>query len=245
MSFFRSVFLCVVFGIARRAVFVRAFFLVPVLVNGEYPRRVAYGILGHGFVRDKPYALNDSVRAFDVYGTVGVDALFLLVPVNLFGEESFVLQVLDANVAPEPPQLQLVVEDGGVAENERFCVETGIEFLDEDALWKIPIGLVGFVEYAPLLGLYAVAGDSGVGNQRVDIEGRERRHVFGVAETVDNGFFLFFAGGEHRPQYHDREYEGGGELRNADGVSLFFHLLRAVSCSLSVSAGGSYRTTFR
>ena len=126
MSFFRSVFLCVVFGIARRAVFGRAFFLVPVLVNGEYPRRVAYGILGHGFVRDKPYALNDSVRAFDVYGTIGVDALFLLVPVNLFGEEAFVLHVLDANVAPEPPQLQLVVEDGGVRAYDLCYSQGGI-----------------------------------------------------------------------------------------------------------------------
>ena len=180
---------------------------------------VADRVAGHLFVGAEVVSLQELVRLAYGHEHVGVHFMPVHVPEEFLASEYRSFLVADDHPAPQFPKF-LVVAICRVGLDEPVDMEGGVELFQQDAFDERPARRVGRVVDVPFLGCDFVAYHAGVGNQRVDIEGRKRRHVFGVAETVDNGFFLFFAGGEHRPQYHDREYEGGGELRNADGVSL-------------------------
>ena len=115
MSFFRGVFFCIIFSGARSIGPLAFFFVALILVYREYARRMSYGILRHGFVRYESDAFDNSIRPFDVYGTVGVNTLFLLIPIYFFGKESFVLHVFYADVSSQSPELQFIEEYGGIA----------------------------------------------------------------------------------------------------------------------------------
>ena len=50
-----------------------------------------------------------------------------------------------------------------------ICLQIGIEFLEVDTIWKLPIGCIRFVKYFPRLCLDAIAYNTRVRNDGIDL----------------------------------------------------------------------------
>ena len=108
---------------------------------------------------------DDTVRLFDADKLVGVDSMFVLIPVEQLGLKTLSSQITDVYVTHQFPQLLLVVVICCICLHTGFHIEHRIKLLHKNPPFECPIRRTLPVEDQPLFRVDAVAGNAGIGDE--------------------------------------------------------------------------------